>query len=161
MFVNCSTCTDSVLGRNMSPFYLNLMLFFSSFVRFMNQNWKLTSQNTWRITNSGKCFCCCCSVFRTVMNFFPSINSLNFSNFVYSKKRLMRTLSFTFVFRCLLLVSLSHQIVCFKGQSSQLFIFTNTSSLYRLILSRICLPMPMTEQIPSFKLWYRCWFIFP
>ena len=33
MFVNCSTCTDSVLGRDMSPFYLDLMLFFFFFCK--------------------------------------------------------------------------------------------------------------------------------
>ena len=68
-------------------------------------------------------------------SFFHVLIHSTSQNFVYSKKPLMRNLSFTFGFQCLLLVSLSHQIVCFKEQSSQLFIFTNTSSLYRLILS--------------------------
>ena len=58
---------------------------------------------------------------------------------MYSKKRLMRTLSFTFVFRCLLLVSLSYQIVCFKGQSSQLFIFTVISLLIYISIGLITL----------------------
>ena len=71
--------------------------------------------------------------------FFPCIDSLNFSNFVYSMKCLMRTLSFTFVFRCLLLVSLSYQIVCFKGQSSQLFIFTVISLLIYISIGLITL----------------------